>query len=164
MLRKMLLMFGLLALASFVSPPAHAQDESKVEVFGGYSFLRLNGINLNGWEASGQYKFTDWLGGVGDFAGQYRSGASNYTYLFGPQVSLPSSRISPFGHLLFGGAHFSALGAGTNSFALAVGGGVDAGLTDRISLRAVQLDYLLTQYGGGSQNNFRVSTGIVFRF
>ena len=141
MLRKMLLMFGLLVLASL---PARAQDLDKVELFGGYSYMRFSGspgVNLNGWNASGQYKFTDWLGGVGDFAGHYGSGASNYTYLFGPQVSLPSSRLSPFGHLLLGGAHFSAGGVGISSFSMAVGGGLDAGLTDHISWRAVQLDY-----------------------
>jgi hypothetical protein len=27
-----------------------------------------------------------------------------------------------------------------------------------------QVDYLLTQFGGGSQNNFRFSTGIIYRF
>ena len=158
MLRKMLLMFGLLVL---VSLPARAQD--KAEIFGGYSYVRSSGVNLNGWNASGQYKFTDWLGGVGDFGGYYGSGSSTYTYLFGPQVSMPS-RVSPFGHLLVGGAHFSAGPVGFSSFSLAVGGGVDVGITDRFSWRAAQADYLLTQFGGGSQNNFRFSTGIVFRF
>jgi len=161
MLRKMLLIFGLLALASL---PARAQD--KAELFGGFSYVRFHSspaVNLNGWEISGQYKFTDWLGGVGDFAGNYGSGASTYTYLFGPQISLPS-RVSPFGHLLVGGAHFGAAGFGNSSFSLAIGGGLDVGITDRIDWRAVQVDYLLTQFGGASQNNFRLSTGIVIRF
>ena len=161
MLRKMLLMLGLLALASL---PAMAQD--KAEVFGGFSYLRFNsspGANLNGWEISGQYKFRDWLGGVADFAGQYGSGASNYTYLFGPQISMPA-KVSPFGHLLIGGAHFGAGGFGTSSFSMALGGGVDVGITDRFSWRAAQLDYVLTQFAGGSQNNFRLSTGILIKF
>jgi hypothetical protein len=161
MLRKVLLMLGLLVLASL---PARAQD--KAELFGGFSYLRFNtspGANLDGWEISGQYKFRDWLGGVGDFAGHYGSGASTYTYLFGPQISLPS-RVSPFGHLLIGGAHFGAGGFGVGSFSLALGGGVDVGITDRISWRTVQLDYLLTQFGGASQNSFRLSTGVVFKF
>lgn len=161
MLRKMLLMLGFLVLASL---PVRAQD--KAELFGGFSYLRFNSssaANLNGWELSGQYKFTDWLGGVGDFAGHYGSGASTYTYLFGPQISMPS-RVSPFGHLLIGGAHFGAGGFGTTSFSMALGGGVDVGITDRIYWRTLQLDYLLTQFGGGSQNNFRLSTGVVIRF
>jgi hypothetical protein len=47
---------------------------------------------------------------------------------------------------------------------MALGGGIDAELTDKIHWRLVQADYLLTQFGGGSQNNFRFSTGILFRF
>lgn len=107
MLQKMLLALGLCVLASVC---ARAQDE-KVDLFGGYSFMHFHNspsTNLNGWEASAQYKFTDWLGGVADFDGHYGStrgiGTSTYTYLFGPQVSWPA-RVSPFGHLLLGGAH-----------------------------------------------------------
>lgn len=166
MLRKLLLVFGLCLV---VSLPALAQDE-KVEVFGGYSYLRFRpspNVNLNGWEASAQYKFTDWLGGVADFDGHYGSingvGTSTYTYLFGPQVSLPA-RVSPFGHLLLGGAHYSAGGFSNSSFSMALGGGIDATLVHDIRWRLIQMDYLLTQFGGGSQNNLRISTGIVLRF
>ena len=166
MLRKLLLVVGLCFVAAL---PARAQDD-KVEVFGGYSYLRFrpsNSINLNGWEASAQYKFTDWLGGVADFDGHYGSpggvSSSTYTYLFGPQVSFPG-RVSPFGHLLLGGAHFSAGGFGNSSFSMAIGGGIDATVVHDIRWRVIQMDYLLTQFGGGSQNNIRLSTGIDFRF
>jgi hypothetical protein len=47
---------------------------------------------------------------------------------------------------------------------MAIGGGIDATLTDKIRWRVIQGDYLLTQFGGGSQNNARISTGIIFRF
>jgi hypothetical protein len=53
----MLLVFGLSALASL---SAHEQD--KAELFGGFSYMRFHSSNLNGWEISGQYKVTDWLG------------------------------------------------------------------------------------------------------
>jgi hypothetical protein len=161
MLRKVLLVCGLCLLASF---SARAQEE-KVEVFGGYSYLRFHSspsINLNGWEASGQYKFTDWLGGVADFDGHYGD-VSTHTFLFGPQVSWPS-RVSPFGHILLGGAHISAGGFGNSSFAMAIGGGIDTTVGRGLRWRVIQGDYLLTQFGGGSQNNARLSTGIIFRF
>jgi hypothetical protein len=165
MLRKMSLVFGLWFLASL-----SAQAQDKVEVFGGYSYLRYRAspsTNLNGWEISGQYKFTDWLGGVADIDGHYGSiggiSTSTYTYLFGPQVSWPA-RVSPFGHLLLGGAHNSTAGFGNSSFSLALGGGIDTRITDQFSWRIIQGDYLLTQFRGGSQNNFRVSTGIIIRF
>jgi len=68
------------------------------------------------------------------------------------------------GHLLLGGAHNSTGGVGSSSFSMVLGGGVDTELTDKLRWPLVQADYLLTQFGGGSQNNFRFSTGVVFRF
>ena len=73
---------------------AFAQDSvPKVEVFGGYSFMRtgtgglsdttLNielhqnpgtlttGRNFNGWNAEAQYNFDRWIGLVADFTGEY---------------------------------------------------------------------------------------------
>ena len=169
MLRKMLLVF---ALCGFATLGAQAQqEENTVEVFGGYSYLHFHtnpSTNLNGWEVAGQYRFRDWIGGVADIDGHYGSfsggtGVSTYTYLFGPQISLPG-RFSPFGHLLLGGAHLSSSGFGSSSFSMALGGGLDYSLKDKISWRVGQVDYLLTQFGGGSQNNFRFSTGIIYRF
>jgi hypothetical protein len=140
-------------------------------VFGGYSYMRFHNSpsgNLNGWEVAGQYKFTDWLGGVADFDGHYGSlggiSTSTYTYLFGPQISWPT-RVSPFGHLLLGGAHISAAGSGNSSFSMALGGGIDTRIFhDQFYWRVIQGDYLVTQFRSGSQNNFRFSTGIVIRF
>ena len=166
MLRKLLPVLGLLLLASL-----SAQAQDKIEMFAGYSYMYLHNspsANLNGWEIAGQYKFTDWLGGVADFDGHYGSsngiGTSTHTYLFGPQISLPS-RVSPFAHLLLGGAHISEAGFGRSSFSMALGGGVDVALFhDQFYWRVIQTNYLMTQFGSRAQNNFRASTGIVFRF
>jgi len=165
MVRRIGLLLGILIVTSL---PVRAQD--KVEVFGGYSYMRFRSspsANLNGWEISGQYKFTDWLGGVADLDGHYGSpggvGTSVYTYLFGPQVSLPS-RVSPFAHVLFGGAHISAAGFGNSSFSMAIGGGIDTELIKGIHWRIIQGDYLMTTFGSHTQNNGRLSTGIVLRF
>jgi len=162
MVRKTLLLFGLGAI-SLLSVRA----QEKAELFGGFSYTRFLGSNLNGWEVAGQYKFADWVGGVADFDGHYGSihgiGTSTYTYRFGPQISLPS-KVSPFGHLLLGGAHNSTGGFGSSSFSMALGGGIDAELTNGIHWRLVQMDYSLTQFGGGSQNGFRFSTGILLKF
>jgi hypothetical protein len=168
MLRKLPLLLGLFFL---ISLSAHAQGLSdKVELFGGYSYLRFDSspqVNLNGWELSGQYKFTDWLGGVADFSGDYGSpfgtSTSLHTFLFGPQISWPA-RVSPFAHVLFGGAHFDGGGVSDTAFATAIGGGIDTKITHGISWRIIQGDYLLTRFGSQTQNNARISTGIVFRF
>ena len=166
MFPRLLPLLGLFFLASLSS-----QAQDKVELFGGYSYMRLRNspsANLNGWEIAGQYKFTDWLGGVADFDGHYGSsngiGTSTYTYLFGPQISLPS-RVSPFARLLLGGAHISQASFGSSSFSMALGGGIDIGLFhEQFYWRVIQTDYLMTQFGGHAQNNFRASTGIVIRF
>lgn len=141
--------------------------------------------NLNGWEFSGQYKFLPFLGGTVDFNGTYGKlhGASTreHTYLVGPQVSIPF-KVSPFAHALFGLAResqdtvpaacpitaptcsgFASLGSST-SWASAVGGGLDWHVAPFVSVRAFQLDYIHTHLHGATQNQPRVSAGIVFHF
>jgi len=131
--------------------------------------------NLNGWELSGTYNATKWFGATADFSGHYGSvlGSSDHlqTYLFGPQIRFPG-RVSPFAHVLFGGAH-EALGGNSapqisagsaNAFAAAVGAGIDIKVAHFVSFRAIQLDYLMTRFGSATQNQPRVSAGVVLRF
>ena len=52
---------------------------------------------------------------------------------------------------------------------MTVGGGFDVNLSHHFAVRPAQVDYLLTRFdestnNARSQNNLRVSTGIVFRF
>jgi Outer membrane protein beta-barrel domain len=164
-LLKLTLLAGLVLLLSIT---ARAQDQ--FEVFGGYSYMHVGddpSLNTNGWEISGQYKFSDWLGGMVDIDGHYGtsqgSSRSTHTFLFGPQVSWPA-RVSPFAHLLIGGAHANWGGAGDTSFAMGVGVGIDSRVAPGIDWRMVQLDYIPTYFFGHTQNNTRVSTGLVFRF
>jgi opacity protein-like surface antigen len=185
---KLRVVVSLIAVLSFFGVSAHAQDTPKIDVFAGYSYVRENpstsgvgSFSLNGGSASIAYNANSWLSGVADFGG-YHNGdilgthvdGTLSTYLIGPRVSYRrSDRITPFGEVLFGVARASAsvLGASgsTNAFAMTVGGGVDYKLTDHFAIRPVKVDYLLTrfnEFGSNtqSQNNLRVSTGIVFRF
>jgi hypothetical protein len=66
--------------------------------------------------------------------------------------------------VLLGGAHFSAAGFGDSAFAMAIGGGIDAEIKQGISWRIIQGDYLMTRFGSETQNNGRISTGVVFHF
>src|SRR5215470_11930368 len=114
-----------------------------------------------------------------------------YEFLFGPTVTTYFGKSSVFGHALFGAAH-SSLSAGAsvpiigglsaplsrgNAFAMAFGGGVDIGLTHNFAIRAAQIDFVRTNFNGvdalasgfspgtsNSQNSFRFSTGVVWRF
>jgi len=158
----------------------------QVEVSGGYSYVRANpansngGFNLNGGSGSLTYNFTDHFSAVGEFGGYHFSGlpaglsSTMYTYLFGPRISLrKSGRVTPFAQVLLGGGRLNAssggVDAGENGFAMAVGGGVDLNVNSRFAIRLVQADYLLTRFAnvnGSSvtQNNARISAGLVFRF
>jgi hypothetical protein len=164
--RKLSLLVALLFLVSLaMGPRASAQD--KVELYGGYSYFHLQNSpganNLNGFILSGEYKFAPWFGAVGEVAGDYGGGSSVTTYLVGPQVSFPA-RISPFAHLLIGGAHYGQTGFNDNSFATSLGFGIDMKIAPAFKWRIIEGDYVTTRFGGGTQNDARISTGIVFRF
>lgn len=175
MVRRLSLLLGLALLVSLVPLTARAQD--KIELFGGYSFMRVDAtpsfnpetssFNTNGWQVSGKYKFRDWLGAVADFDGHYGSPdgvhTSIYTFLFGPEVSWPT-RVSPFAHILVGGGHVNTSPYGGTSLAAAIGGGIDSRLVHGIYWRIIEGDYLPTRFFGNTQSNVRVSTGIVLKF
>jgi opacity protein-like surface antigen len=73
-------------------------------------------------------------------------------------------KIRPFAEALFGAGHISTNGAGSDtSFATALGGGVDYHLIPLVSWR-LEGDYVQTRFFSTTQNNVRLSTGIVLRF
>lgn len=156
-------------------------------IFVGYSYNRAEaassqGINLNGWNASLEGKILPHIGIVVDgsgyygnqnFAGPLPSGSSvavnlkQYNALLGPRVSIGVGRLRPFAEGLVGVSHVSAPSNGfvnsDTSLAYALGGGVDYRLLGPIGWR-VEGDYLRTKLFSTTQNNYRVSTGIVFHF
>jgi hypothetical protein len=91
-----------------------AQDTPKVEVFGGYSYIKrdatnIDRINTHGWNASVTANVNNWLGVVADASGHYGSisifneSHHTHTFLFGPQFAYrKSEKIMPFAHALFG--------------------------------------------------------------
>jgi hypothetical protein len=142
--------------------------------------------NLNGFELSATYRFLPFLGITADFSGHYGStlnhGPSSvhqYTGLVGPEVAFPS-RVSPFARVLFGGTHQTVTaGAVTtitnegfygvvpntvHSFATAIGAGIDLQLLPHIWIRPIQIDYLLTRLHSSTQNQPRISAGLVLHF
>jgi opacity protein-like surface antigen len=165
---------------------ASAQEATpKVEIFGGYSYLRydtLNGVNAHGFNTSLAGNITKRVGIVGEFSRFTNSESipipipnfpnitakSNVlTYLFGPRIVLHRGKTEPFIHALFGGARQNLKIPGrpfapvmVNAFAFALGGGLDVKVNDNFAIRIAQVDYL----GIGKRgNNFRYSAGIVIR-
>src|SRR5258708_2982506 len=148
--RKLLFLLGMIFLMSLT---ARAQD--KVELFGGYSFERYNSppsVNLNGWEVSGQYKFVNFLGVVGDLDAHYGSPSQvdfrAVSFMAGPQVSFPA-RISPFVHVLVGVGHIRIAGVTDNAFLTAIGGGPRARISPGFFWRTLQAREGVTPSLGG---------------
>lgn len=176
MMRKIALLVTMLMLGSLFV--AAQQDASKFDLFGGYSYFNgstsgvTNRFSLNGWNAQATYNFTRWLGATADFGGYYGSpfnvSSHDYTFLFGPTINIRTPHATPFVHALFGvdRFHATALGGSINdtAFAMAMGGGVDIPVKGMFSVRAGQFDWLRESHFNNSQNNFRFSTGVVFRF
>lgn len=185
---KLRFVVSLLAVLCFCGSSVYAQERPTFDVFAGYSYVRerpgsgtSNDFSLNGGSASFAYNFNNWLSGVGD-VGAYHNGnilgtktdGTLTTYLFGPRVSYRHfGRLTPFGEVLFGGAHANAhltgLSASDNAFAMTVGAGVDYSLSKHLSIRPLKVDYLLTRFSelgtrNQNQNNIRASAGVVFRF
>ncbi len=78
---------------------------------------------------------------------------------------MPVGKFTPFGEFFVGLAHTSSNGFSPTktSWATALGGGLDYRLVRLLALR-VEGDYVRTIFFSTSQNDIRISTGIVFRF
>jgi len=168
---------------------ANAQIPTSGNVFFGYSYYNtdissIDRANTNGWEASLEGKLIPWVGIVADIDSHYGSqnfvgacpalgfgcgtlhaGFTERNFIFGPRVSFSIGKIRPFAEALFGGAHVSVNNGGGSdtSFATALGGGIDYKIIRPVAWR-FQGDYVQTRFFGATQNNIRLSTGIVLRF
>jgi opacity protein-like surface antigen len=176
----------------FFAGLANAQIPSG-NVFLGFSYERTNSTafgpnlvrttvtspNLHGWEASFEGKVLPFIGIVGDVSGHYgtqsfTNGSQNINvtgheqeYLVGLRLSVPVGKLTPFAEAMAGAAHIhtggSLPGPSNTSFATALGGGLDYRLLGPVAAR-VEGDYVRTSFFSSTQNNFRLSAGVVFRF
>jgi hypothetical protein len=173
------LAFVICLLASLAA--AQVTLEPRAEVFGGYSWYHPNGFVdwgkapdiAHGWNASSTFYFPNArkLGVVVDGSAHYNSNFVNVGFgLMGLQYKFRNDQFSPFVRVLAGAA--SIRPAGLQSEWRAVvggGGGFDLTLTNLISLRIAQADYLYTTYNpqaftghSSTWNSVRLSTGVVF--
>jgi opacity protein-like surface antigen len=172
---------------------ASAQVPSSGDIYLGYSFENtdwsgldstLNRPTLHGWEGSLEGKIFPHIGIVTDFSQHF--GSETFTelppeggpttvkvtghgweILFGPRLSIPVGRFTPFAEAMVGVGHITNGGTlpstSNTSFAEALGGGLDYRLIRPIGVR-LEVDYLQTRFYSTTQNNLRLSTGVVFRF
>jgi hypothetical protein len=203
----------LMAMALLMGKTAFAQEYARWEESLDYSYARGNPANvgkpfsLNGGGGALVYNFNAFIGikidlqgygsptrtvtnlavvnpnGVTTIADTASIQSNLFTYMFGPQLRIPSHTFKPFAEILFGGALTNFHGnlvtatgstnvnSSNNAFALAAGGGLDIRVNRLLSIRPFQMDYLLSRFGnslipGGNhnQNNFRYSAGINLTF
>ena len=154
-------------------------------------------FSLNGGGGSGAFYFSKYIGIVAEFEGYgsythhftnsygtFSAQGNLFTYNVGPIVKFRTSHFEPFVETLFGGAHSNFYGnlynncggacasksPSNNAFDFIIGGGLDIPVTDKIAIRPVEFDYLLTRFGNAftagnnNQSNFRYQAGVQFRF
>jgi hypothetical protein len=142
-------------------------------------------------DVSGAYRNSDFEVSTSDMTNgnfSYRGSVNTqvYNFLGGVQIKNNASkaRFKPFAHVLAGVAvnrtKLSALTCtqgncptyitslpsasyNTTHFAMAVGGGLDIRINDKIDFRAIQVDYNPIWRGTNVQNNVRFGIGFVFK-
>ena len=150
----------------------------------------IPGANLGGFDVQGSYWFSTRLGATANVRGYYGTsgvvpnpygihGPFVFEHLFlgGPSIRGPKNEHAALTfHALVGGSYgiFDSaidqgltgpnLGVFNNGVALAVavGGSLDLNRSPRFSVR-LSPDYLLTRFGGVSQNEFAISVGVLYR-
>jgi opacity protein-like surface antigen len=126
----------MMVIATLFGGLAFAQEDTKVELTGDYSYFRFNpGLpslwnsqNLNGGGGQAALYLNSWFGVAADLQG-YGSytqcvkpnnpegisgcaSATAFTYMFGPQFKYRGlGKVQPFGEVLFGGAHSNFYGS-----------------------------------------------------
>ena len=165
----------LLVLTLCAAWPAAGQDVPRVQVFGGYSYTRFDSPSfgfsspsgLNGYNFAPAFNLIRGFGVAAEVSGQYGSILDLRDIAVGPQFLYPKGNVLFFGHALIGSARslvHVGNGEEDTARAVALGGGMDFGITSRFAVRVFQLDYLHTDLFSQTQNNLRFSTGLVYRW
>ena len=183
---------GMLLISGVVVNAQETAPTPRAEVGLNYGFTRVNtggtagDFTQNGGSGYLEYNLNRYVGLVADLGGYHNGNINNFqidntvfTYLFGPRFNWRMSRVTPYIQMLVGGARISAsyfdpatslrVAGHQNGFASALGGGLDIALTNHISLKPIQLEYLMTQDPNPfttalhTQNNLRYSAGVVLR-
>jgi hypothetical protein len=179
------LSLGLLATAKLTK----AQDASRFELYGGFSYTRFNvnaslpgvapSATYNAYGGGGEFEYNanNWLGAVADLAGYGAFASSNgalvggaFTYLFGPRANFRRGKVTPFAQTLFGGICTTdgiGVSGPQNNFAMTAGGGIDFKVSAHFSVRPIQAEYLMTRLPNGLNNredNLRIGAGVILRF
>ena len=162
--------------------PGGRTSTPRIEVFGGYSFARMDGgagssTNLNGAMGSFGWNFKPWLQLVGDSSYNFVTINAIKTVLygnhFGPRYFYRRHNrfgVTPFVEGMIGGSRADVTVTGTpgtnsnNCLSYKIGGGLDLHPSRHWEIRVFDFDYYRTSFGTNlHQNNYSASAGIVLR-
>ena len=170
----MLKILGSLVLVSFLPLGAMASDPvPRGELFGGYSYFLSDAggsaVSFHGTELSIAENINRWFGGALDVSSHWNSGVNVTTFMYGPVFSSRRNpRITPFVHVMGGGVRggvgYLGISRARTTIGLQAGGGFDVRITKDLAMRVLQVDYVLSNFSGSHQANFRGSIGLVYRF
>jgi hypothetical protein len=170
-----------LALVSlmFVTTTSRAQLIPSGNVYAGIAYadsvdvIPTNRYTFRGFDGSAEafpFHRMTYLGIVLDGSGIFTRGAADsgtvqqYNAVLGPRVSMNIGKWRPFVHGM-GGLQQTRSGGNTyHSVAIDIGGGVDRKLPFKNFSWRFQFDYVRTHVLSDNQNEYRGSTGIVWRF
>jgi len=169
-----------------ITPSTNESPTSKLsdgDVFFGFSYASadFNGLiprqNMIGFESSSAVAFKKWTNtklsaegtanGFYDTQNTYWASLHNYTFAGGLRVD--SGPV--FVHCLVGVSHLTAsstaydISLSQNALAMIIGGGFQVKVAGPLAFRT-SVDYVMTRhdvFAPDTQNNFRISAGLVFR-
>jgi hypothetical protein len=104
------------------------------------------------------------LGLVIDASAYFRKGVTQYNALGGPRISTDYGKWRPFFQAMAGARYLNSSGFIYTPIEIDVGGGADYKLWFKNFSWRFQGDYMHTHYASHTQNDYRASTGIVWRF
>ena len=137
----------------------------------GVSYGQLTNIvnkqSYKGWDASLEllpFARLQHLGVFVDGSGFYRQGVTQYQAVGGARLFSNVGRWRPFFQVGAGIRRLNSSGFIWSPMVIDVGGGADYKLGIKNFSWRVQGDYMRTSYASNTQNDYRGSTGIVWRF
>ena len=127
----------------------------------------VNRLTFRGWEGSGEvfpfHRFR-FLGIVLDGSGFYRSNVRQYNLVLGPRISKNYGKWRLFAHALGGYQEATSGGEAFHTVVEDFGGGTDRKLPFKNFSWRLQFDYVHSHELSANQNDFRGTTGVVWRF
>ena len=177
-----------LVLVMLVPLAAIAREEPRLEAFGGYSWVSTSLLQdasffaaregFSGWNSSLTWNTTHNLGFVAEASGFLGSPSQDnstvrtryYSFLAGPKITHHNrtDKVEIFVHQLFGGSHATLTSASSQfaktGFSMSAGFGMDFVIRRHVALRPFEVDYMISQLAVHSQNQFRVSAGVLLRW